>query len=277
MFISKKRFRNIIKGLTDEIGGITRSLEPKEHPNFDDDTQLFYAMLEAVKRTFNLRERARREILELSQCVAMNPEFDKLLKELMPKIVTMTKSNCGAFYTVNVNSGKMMLKHSIGFGKNIYAEFDLSLGEGFMGNVRLNDTAVVVTDIADDTIYMVRTFLGKIKPRSIMVIPVHHEGQLTGVLVCASVSAYTEDDRVVADLIKFHMGVAVGNGIHFDRTKRLTNELSFQNNLIQDQYDGFGGLLRRQSAVYVGQQAPHLMLEQGLRTSDRRIGKERGG
>ena len=36
------------------------------------------------------------------------------------------------------------------------------------------------------------------------------------------------------DIIKYYVGVAINNGITYERTMRLTNELKFQNKLIQN-------------------------------------------
>lgn len=182
------------------------------------------------------RERIHNEILDIAHYVALNMEFDKTLQELLPKLSELTRSSCCAFYSVN-NASKLTLKHSIGFGKNVYTEFDLTIGEGFIGSLALKKDITVVHDIPEDTIYSVRTFLGKIKPRSLMVIPVFHQEQLNGVLVCASVHAYTENTVNLVDMVKYYFGIAVGNGINAEKNKRLTNELAFQNKLIQNQHE----------------------------------------
>jgi len=161
----------------------------------------------------------------------------------MPKLAELTRSNCCAFYAVN-NASRLSIKHSIGFGKNIYSEFDLDLGEGFIGHLAMKEEATVVHDVPDDTIYMVRTFLGKIKPRNIMVVPIFHQEQLNGVLVCASINAYSEEDLSLVGMIRYYLGVAVGNGINSEKTKRLTNELAFQNKLIQNQHEEMRKRLR---------------------------------
>jgi PAS domain S-box-containing protein len=56
-------------------------------------------------------------------------------------------------------------------------------------------------------------------------------------LVCASIYDYSREDREMIEFIKYYLGVAVNNGENYERTRRLTNELSFQNKLIQDQHE----------------------------------------
>jgi hypothetical protein len=83
----------------------------------------------------------------------------------------------------------------------------------------------------------VRTFIGKLKPRSMMVVPVLSNDTPTGVLVCVSMYDYSQDDRDMIELIRYYVGVAVSNGANYERTQRLTGELQFQNKLIQDQHE----------------------------------------
>ena len=182
------------------------------------------------------QERIHKKVLDVARYIALNTEFDKALEELLPKLADLTHSNCCAFYAVN-NVSKLSLKHSIGFGKNIYSEFDLAIGEGFIGNLALRKDITLIHDVPEDTIYMVRTFLGKIKPRNVIVAPVFHKEQLSGVLVCANIRAYTEDDIAFVDMVKYYLGVAVDNGINREKSKRLANEMAFQNNLIQNQHE----------------------------------------
>ena len=225
-----------IKEMTRELTDITHSLAERDYTHFSSVLKEYYAALSSVKQTFFQREHIRKEILDIAHYVALNMEFDKTLRELMPKLAELTESNCCAFYTVS-NASKLTLKHSIGFGKNIYNEFDLTIGEGFIGHLTLRKDITVVYEVPDDTIYMVRTFLGKIKPRSLMVVPIFHQEQLNGVLVCASIKAYTEENLNLAEILRYYLGIAVGNGVNTEKNKRLTNELAFQNKLIQNQHE----------------------------------------
>jgi PAS domain S-box-containing protein len=57
---------------------------------------------------------------------------------------------------------------------------------------------------------------------------------MTGVMVFASIHEYTADEMEMVELIKYYIGVAVANGLTYEKTKRLSNELKFQNKLIQN-------------------------------------------
>ncbi len=217
-----------LEGLTNEHNDYT--------PNYgrNEDFKLLYEKAEAVREALNLKEKNRQGILNIVNSIAVNMELDKLLEDLMPKLIDVTRSNCGAFYLVNQLSGKLEIKHSLGFSKNLYSEFDLVLGEGFVGTALIKKQVQILNDIPDDTVYVIRTFLGKVKPKSIMIVPILNQEQIICTLVFASIFPYSTQQLEMIDLIKYYVGVAVGNGITFEKTKRLTNELKFQNRLIQN-------------------------------------------
>ncbi|MCL2708291.1 MAG: GAF domain-containing protein [Defluviitaleaceae bacterium] len=229
--------KKMIRHMTDEIKILPEDLSEKPGDHVRGVARVFYEELSRVKKLLDKKGRMRQELLEIVNVVASNMEFETLLHDLVPKLNEATQSNCSAFYTVNQSTGKLEIKHSVGFSKNIYGEFDVSLNEGFIGIAAAKNEVMIVQDIPDDTVYFVRTFLGKIKPKSLIVVPVSCQDKVTGVLVCASIRVFTREDRDMIDLIRHYLGVAVNNGFNYDRTKRLTNELTFQNKLIQDQHE----------------------------------------
>lgn len=234
---SNRRIKNAVRRITDEISTLPNNLSEKSYDHIQDETRVFYEELTRVKRMIDQQSRMRQELLDIVNTVATNMEFGKLLRELMPRFNEATRSSCSAFYTVNSSTHKLEIKHSVGFSKNIYSEFDLTLGEGMIGQGALKGEITLYRDIPEDTIYTIRTFLGKIKPRCLMVVPVLTQDNLSGVLVCAGIYDYTREDREMVELIRQYLGVAVNNGVNYEKTKRLTNELTFQNKLIQDQHE----------------------------------------
>ena len=234
---SRLRVRNAVRRMTDEIAALPEHLGEKDYDCSNSDTRIFFEELARVKSLLDKRSRNRQELLAIVDSVASNMEFGALLRDLLPRFNDATRSSCSAFYQVNRSTNKLEIKHSTGFSKNIYSEFDLTLGEGLIGSAAVSKEISLIKDIPDDTVYFIRTFLGKIKPRSLFAVPIHTREMLTGILVCASIYDYTREDREMIELIKYYLGVAVNNGEHFERTKRLTSELTFQNKLIQDQHE----------------------------------------
>ena len=202
--------------------------------NSDRETAYYYSELTRVNHALKRKDENRNEMMRIINSIATNIDLGGMLNDLIPKFLDATNSNCGAFYMANHATNKLELKASLGFSKNIYSDFDLNLGEGFIGTAAINGEVRVLTEIPDDSIYIFRSFLGKFKPKGIMVVPIMNQGQLLGVLLLASIYGYADDKSEIIDIIKYYVGVAVNNGITYEKTTRLTNELKFQNKLIQN-------------------------------------------
>lgn len=198
----------------------------------DKEMKDFYNELEMVFLTFRARENNRREVLNITNTVATNMELSALLDELLPKVMKATNSSCGAFYLANHATNKLEIKSSKGFSKNIYGEFDIAIGDGFIGMV--TNEVRIVNNIPDDSIYIMRSFLGKIKPKSMMIIPINENEKLIGVFALASVFNYKSNQSDFIDLVRYYIGIAIGNAINNEQNQRLTRELKFQNTLIQN-------------------------------------------
>ena len=199
--------------------------------------QRFFLQLDNLKLTLRKKDDTRQEILNVVTSVAVNMELEKVLEDLLPKLIAVTGSNCCAFYSLNDQTNKLEIKQSVGFSKNIYSEFDINLGEGFIGEASLKNQTTVCVDIPDDSVYLIRTFLGKLKPRNMLIVPIFYNDQMTGVMVFASIHAYSQEKLEMIEMIKYYVGVAVANGVTYEKTKRLSNELKFQNKLIQNLND----------------------------------------
>jgi len=229
----RKRQERLLTELFAAIENIQNRTDPDPKPSFSAAEPVYNAVA-ALRKSLWANEDNRAEILNLVNSVAANMELEALLEALMPKLIDASRSNWGAFYLANNATGKLEIKSSVGFSKNLYSDFDISLGEGFIGQAAQNRETRIITEIPDDTVFVTRTFLGRVKPKNLMVVPIVNQDQLMGVLALASLHDFTDEQLENVNLIKFYIGAAVGNGVIFERTKRLTNELQFQNRLIQD-------------------------------------------
>ncbi|MDR2648362.1 MAG: GAF domain-containing protein, partial [Clostridiales bacterium] len=158
------------------------------------DLQSYYIQLEKLKATLRKKDDTRQEILNVVNSVAVNMDFEKVLEDLLPKLISVTDSSCCAFYSLNTQTHKLEIKQSVGFSKNIYSEFDINLGEGFIGEAALKNQTTVCIDIPDDSVYLIRTFLGKLKPRNMLIVPIFYHEEMTGVMVYASIHVYSHED-----------------------------------------------------------------------------------
>ena len=210
-------------------------VQPASQNNIE--LQPFYLQLDKLKSTLHKKDATRQEIMNVVNSVAVNMDYERVLEDLLPKLIVVTGSNCCAFYSLNPQTNKLEIKQSVGFSKNIYSEFDINLGEGFIGEAALKNQTTVCVDVPDDSVFIIRTFLGKLKPRNMLITPIFYNEQMTGVIVFASIHEYSHEELEMVDMIKYYVGIAVANGMTYEKTKRLSNELKFQNKLIQNLND----------------------------------------
>ena len=95
----------------------------------------------------------------------------------------------------------------------------------------------IVKDIPNESIFMIKSFLGKIKPKSFLIVPVANDNKLNGILILVSIYNYTDEQIEIIKSIKDYIGIAIKKGMLLERKERLINELQCQNKLIQDLND----------------------------------------
>ena len=172
--------------------------------------------LAIVKSTLAQRETKEAEIRNIIISAANCLSLDDMLADILPRLNSSTGSVCSAFYLMNEDSGKLELRYSIGFSKNIYDKFDMIKGEGLMGVAASQNEITVIDNIPDDTKYIMLTVLGNIKPKSIVVVPVMSHGASVGIFVFAGMQSYYEERLGFLSDIKDYLGVLLACSMRCD-------------------------------------------------------------
>lgn len=193
-----------------------------------------YSAINALQSKLKHQTKLKDDMLKIVNILVVNNDLQKLLNQLLPKLVDITKSNCGAIYLYNTATDKLELKSSIGFSKNIYKEFDIALGEGFVGKVVQSKEIKILKDIPEDTVYVNKTFMGMIVPKCMMSVPIVFQNELLAEIVFTSVYNYSDEQIERIRLARYYIGVSVNNCLTYERTKHLIKELEFQNQLLQN-------------------------------------------
>jgi len=232
---SFKKFFDCIEDILKKCDGDFESEFEKEIKN-DEDMTLFSEYIDKNKKLFIEFKNKNNLLNEILISTVVNQDIEKFFADAMPKIMNITKSQLIVFYMVNKVTNKLEIKSSIGFGKGIYSQFDMSMSEGFLGQAAVNNEIMVMDDI-DDSAYVVKTFLGDIKPKNIIAVPIGNiddENDVLGVFAMGSVYRYTEKHIDILKEIRKYIAYAIINGMNHSKNLRLTNELKFQNQLIQN-------------------------------------------
>ena len=103
--------------------------------------------------------------------------------------------------------------------------------------LQINQDIKIINDIPNDSVYIIKGFTGKVKPKSLMIVSVINKNELIGILILASIYNYTDAQIEIINSIRSYLSIAIENGKNIEKKDRLINELSFQNKLIQDLND----------------------------------------
>ncbi len=203
----------------------------------DKDMALFYDFINKSKEIISEVKNKDTLINDILISTVINRDIEKFLSDIMPKIMNITQSQFIVFYIANKVTNKLEIKSSVGFGKSIYSQFDINMGEGFLGQAAFNNEVLIVDGLDKDSIYITKTFIGDIMPKNIVAVPVNavdDENDVLGVFALGSVYRYTDKHIKILEEIRKYIAYAVVNGVFYNKSVRLTNELKFQNQLIQN-------------------------------------------
>lgn len=196
-----------------------------------------YKAVEDLRNKLRVKNRILQAVLDLVNTFALNIETERLVDMVLSRLIEETNSNWGVFYIYNNTTGKLELKKSIGLSKNIYKQFDVEIGEGFVGISALSKNVKIYTEIPEDTVFENKTFIGKIVPRNIMTVPVVTGDAVKAILAFGSMYDYNDEQIQLVKILRKYIGYALNNCIAYERTERMANELKFQNQLIQNMND----------------------------------------
>ncbi len=229
----KKEISKGVNSISKEIAKVSENKKLR----INDSKKLIapiYSSLKQLEETIRKKNKTKEMIFEISQTLAVNLELKGLLNEFLNKVLEATNSQWGAFYIYNDITNKLEIKSSIGFSRNIYNEFDIDIGEGFIGNIAKTKKIKIISDIPDDTVYLARTFIGKIKPKNLVLVPVLTGDKLVGVFLLASIYEFLDDHISILKEVRYYLGISINNAMTYERTQRLSKELKFQNDIIQN-------------------------------------------
>lgn len=232
------KFDNSIKEITKQIKTIENgNFKIENNDKSRIEINKLFEAIEGIRKNLKGRLIIKSAALDIINTLATNIELESLIDVVMVRLVEEMGSNWGVFYLYNKQTGKMELKKSLGLSKNIYKEFDVTVGEGIIGLTAQTLEVKIFRDIPADTKFENKTFLGRIIPKNVMTVPITNGEELKAVIAFGSIYDFTEEQLKLIDLLRNYIGFSVSNCVAYEKTQRLTKELQFQNQLIQNMND----------------------------------------
>ncbi|MES2414822.1 MAG: response regulator [Pseudomonadota bacterium] len=170
----------------------------------------------------------------LAEKMLDQPSLAPLGRSMLEFIARYLDVPVAALY-VREDSSTLQRIAAYGFSRDQEAQSQLFYqADGLVGQAALNNRILQIDNIPDDYL-KVTSGLGQGKPRHVLVVPLHNDGQVNGVLELGFLRELTQRDTEFVKLIANNMGTAIYAALARQRlqdvlaeTQQLNEELQVQ-------------------------------------------------
>jgi nitrate/nitrite-specific signal transduction histidine kinase len=185
-----------------------------------------YAMRDNLKKVTEddkKRNWSTEGLAKFSDILRSNSDLKTLGDNIISNLVKYTDSNQGSLYILNdSNSNDVYLEllSCYAFNRKKFVEKKILLGEGLAGQSYLERDTILMKQVPDDYI-SISSGLGEAKPRSILIVPLKVNEDVTGIVEIASFNEYQPHEvsfveRLAENIASTITGVKIN-----ERTQRL--------------------------------------------------------
>ena len=203
------------------------------------------------ERSERLREQARRAEAEaLTQMVSKvqavtdaaiaHVSVDALLPELVQRIAETLGTDTSAILLLDREDEHLVVRAVHGLPPTALG-FRVPLGAGFAGTVAAGVRPVVIDDVA--SAHVLNPAIAESSARSLLGVPLLHEGRVIGVLHVGSkrAEAFDDDDVAVLQLVADRAALAIENAMLYDREHSIVETL--QRSLLPERLPQLPGMV----------------------------------
>lgn len=170
-------------------------------------------------------------LAQLNEKMVGEKDLQVLTYQIIQFLTAYTGSHVGAFYILHKDT--LVLSNGYSLQESVTRE--IPVGSGIVGQSFLNGTEIVLDNIDPDYV-SVSHAIGSIKPRSVIALPVYHEGEGIGVLEIAAIKPYTEREMTFIRLVGRNIGTAIRSAQDNKKLQELLEETQAQSEELQAQH-----------------------------------------
>ncbi|MBD2843715.1 response regulator [Paenibacillus sp. IB182496] len=201
---STTRIRNIRK---DEFGDVAKVFN-----SLAEDLEARVQREEAYNRQVADESWVKSNLAQVSLTIQSDTELASVSREFIRAITPLVGAHYGVLYVREGFGEQQFLKAQGAFAFEDESIFEklYVFGQGLVGECA-QDGKIIQTDQLPEDYVKVRTGLGSTPPRHLVLIPVHDQQQVLGVIELASLRPFTElEQRLLAETAE-SLGVIVNN------------------------------------------------------------------
>lgn len=164
---------------------------------------------------------------ELGQAMSGNPRVKELSKRVLSRLCRALDAQVGAQYVFEKGKGTLRLMGTYATIAGSGVPDRWKLGEGLVGQVAQEKQRILVNDVPEDSI-RVHWGLGEALPRSLVVLPLVHEGEVQGVIELGSLGQFSRQQLDLLDYASSSVGLALSAAETRSRIQQLLEESQAQ-------------------------------------------------
>jgi GAF domain-containing protein/HAMP domain-containing protein len=154
-----------------------------------------------------------------------NTDAPQLCKEVIRGFVKYLDVNQGALFLPREDDGTGVLERvaTYAYNRTKYITSRVAYGQGLVGQCVLEKETIYLAEVPADYVH-ITSGLGEAPPRSILVVPLLHNGDVYGVLEMASFRAFAPYQVAFVEKVAESIAGALANIAVNDQTRRLLEQ-----------------------------------------------------
>lgn len=185
----------------------------------------FNRMIESL--TFQMT--VEKGITDINETMTAVRELSDFRRNLLQKLMTVTRSDLGAYYLLNTENDMFEPYISIGMTSERLRPFRSDTPEGQFAEPLSTRRIAHIKDIPEGTAFVFQTFAGVLLPREIVSIPVKSGHRVSAMISIAAYKPYSEESIRILEHTWPAINAAVANMIAVEKTRALASELQIKN------------------------------------------------
>lgn len=160
-----------------------------------------------LRDKFRELEYLREGQIALSESMRGEQAISCLGHSILSHLIPFTNAQVGAFYSV-IEDKKLQQVSTYALAHN-NDKYIISFGEGLVGQVALEKKILLIDDVPAEYFRKIKSGLGQLIPRSLLIFPILYENQVTGVIELGSLRPFTEHQRIFLSHVSENIGIAM--------------------------------------------------------------------
>jgi signal transduction histidine kinase/HAMP domain-containing protein len=187
--------------------------------------QVFNEMTDSIQSQIQVQQKSTEIIRVMVESKSMGTFSYYILK----KIMEVTDSNFGVFFTLDREKKIFKCTGSIGANIELMESFKADSPEGEIGAALADREISHITNIPPDTIFKFKTFVGTAIPKAILTIPILIDDETAAVISLASLKPYSKESLEISNHVWLSLNTAFSNLLAGINTAKLAEDLQEKN------------------------------------------------